>query len=87
MILAFVLQCYKGDDDNNLEGNGEQDDGSFGGNTSSVYTYRCGEKQPRGECLNQFGNGWNKEGCEPFCILMWDINESRAHFNQSLTST
>ena len=33
--------------------------------------------------MNQFGNGWNKEGHDCFCNLMWDINESRAHFNQS----
>ena len=77
------MQGHNSDDKNDLESNEDQDKDSSSGNTSSIYTYRRSEKQPRGQRLNQFGNGWNKEGRERFWKLMWDINESRAHFNQS----
>ena len=71
------------DNGDSLESNKDQDDGNSGGGMSTMYTYRRGEKRPEGQLSNQFGNSWNKEGCDCCCDLMLDINKSRAHFNQS----
>ena len=48
-----------------------------------IYTYGRGDKQHGSEHSNQFGSGWNKEGHDWFRNLIWELNELRAHFNQS----